>query len=148
MGMNLCAFSAAQKVCSKLENQAKCGSLCYKCTEIYFSHTFWLLEVAIIASTNYDCNIGHRVQPVYGSVLFLSTFENVVNVLIWILCLLRCLKLFKGAWSKLKYNFVGAILTGIQLQFCRGHWPIGQNDTALIRNFSRLTVFENEFLIK
>ena len=25
-GMNLCAFSAAQDVCSKLENQAKCDS--------------------------------------------------------------------------------------------------------------------------
>ena len=26
MGMNLCSFSAAQDICSKLENQAKCGS--------------------------------------------------------------------------------------------------------------------------
>ena len=57
-------------------------------------------------------------------------------------------KLFKGAWSDLiLYNFV-AILTGMQLQVCWGPWPIGQNETAPIRNFCRLTMFENEFLIK
>ena len=29
-----------------------------------FSHTIWLLEVAIIARTNYNCKIGHCAQPV------------------------------------------------------------------------------------
>ena len=59
-------FSAAQKVCSKLENQAKCDSAVFVTNplKIHFSHTFWLLEMDIIARTNYDCKIGHRAQPV------------------------------------------------------------------------------------
>ena len=67
MGINLCAFSAAQKVCSKLENQAKCDSAVFvtNSMKIHFLHTFWLLEVAVIARTNYNCKIGHRAQPVY-----------------------------------------------------------------------------------
>ena len=36
---------------------------------------------------------------------FLSTFENILHVLIWILCLLRCLKLFKRPWSDIFINF-------------------------------------------
>ena len=66
MGMNLWAFSAAQKVCSKLENQAKCNSADYVTNPLknHFSQTFWLLEVAIIARMTCNCNIGHRAQPV------------------------------------------------------------------------------------
>ena len=38
--MNVCAFSAAQVVCSKLENQAKCDSAVFVTNplKIYFSH--------------------------------------------------------------------------------------------------------------
>ena len=64
--MNLCAFSAAQEVFNKLENQAKCNSVVFVTNplKIHFSYTFWLLEVAIIiARTNYNCEIGHRAQP-------------------------------------------------------------------------------------
>ena len=59
MGMNLCSFSAAQKVCSKLENQEKCDSAVFVTNplKIHFSHTFWLPEVPIIDRTNYNCKI-------------------------------------------------------------------------------------------
>ena len=42
MRMNVCAFSAAQVVCSKLENQAKCDSAVFVTNplKIHFSHTF------------------------------------------------------------------------------------------------------------
>ena len=65
--MNLCAFSAAQKVCSKLENQAKCDLAVFVTNppKIHFSLMFWLLEVAIIARRNYNCKISHRAQPEY-----------------------------------------------------------------------------------
>ena len=51
MGMSICSFSATQVVCSKLENQAKCDLAVFVTNplKIHFSHTFWLLELAIIA---------------------------------------------------------------------------------------------------
>ena len=57
VGMNICSFSATQEVCNKLENQAKCDSAVFVTNplKIDFSHTFWLLELAIIARTNYNC---------------------------------------------------------------------------------------------
>ena len=50
-------FSAVQEVCSKLKNQAKCDAVVFVINplKIHFSRTFWLLEVAIIARTNYNC---------------------------------------------------------------------------------------------
>ena len=57
IGMNHCAFSAAQNICSKLQNQAKCDSAAFTTNplKLKFSYTFWLLQVAIIARTNYNC---------------------------------------------------------------------------------------------
>ena len=42
MGMNVCAFSAAKEVCSKLENQAKGDSADFVTNplKIHFSHPF------------------------------------------------------------------------------------------------------------
>ena len=62
--MNKIKIPSAQKpgacgneVCSKLENQAKCDFAVFvrNPLKIHFSHTFWLLELAIIARTNYNC---------------------------------------------------------------------------------------------
>ena len=52
VGMNIHSVSAAQEVCSKLENQAKCDSAVFVTNprKIHFSHMFWLLE----ARTNYN----------------------------------------------------------------------------------------------
>ena len=57
VGMSIYSFSATQEVCSKLENQTKCDSTVFATNplKIHFSHTFWLLELAIIARTNYNC---------------------------------------------------------------------------------------------
>ena len=68
--MNLCAFSAALKVCSKLENQAKCNPAVFLTNplKIHFLYMFPLLEVAFIARTNYNCKIGHCAQPDYTCV--------------------------------------------------------------------------------
>ena len=67
MGMNICTFSAAQKVCSKLENQAKCDPAVFltNSLKIHFLHMFRLLEVSFIARANYNCKIGHCAQPNY-----------------------------------------------------------------------------------
>ena len=87
------------------------------------------------------------VQTIYGSVMFVNFWKCIKCVDMDTLFAVM-FKLFKRAWSELTlYNFL-AILAGIQLQVCRGPWPIGQNDTAPIRNFCRLTMFENDFLIK
>ena len=47
-------FFAAQDVCSKLQNQAKCDSAAFTTIPLKFnfSYTFWLLQVDIIARTN------------------------------------------------------------------------------------------------
>ena len=57
IGMKHCAFSAAQDICSKLQNQAKCDSAAFTINLLKFNfpYTFWLLEVTIIARTNYNC---------------------------------------------------------------------------------------------
>ena len=57
IGMNHCTFSAAQNICSKLKNQAKCDSAAFTTNpqKMNFSYTFWLLQVAMIAITNYNC---------------------------------------------------------------------------------------------
>ena len=57
IGMNHCAFTAGQDVCSRLQNQAKCDSAAVTTIPLkfYFSDTFRLLKVAIIARTNYNC---------------------------------------------------------------------------------------------
>ena len=59
VGMNICSFCAPQEFCSKLENQAKCDSTVFVKNPLktHFSHKFWLLEVAIIARTNYNCRL-------------------------------------------------------------------------------------------
>ena len=48
IGMNHCAFSAAQNICSKLQNQAKRDSTAFTTNplKLNFSSTFWLLQVA------------------------------------------------------------------------------------------------------
>ena len=57
IGMNHCALSAAQDICSNLQNQAKCDLAAFTTIPLKFnfSYTFWLLKVAIIARTNYNC---------------------------------------------------------------------------------------------
>ena len=85
IGMNHCAFSAAQDICSKLQNQAKCDSTAFTINllKFNFSYTFRLLEVTIIARTNYTCYIGHRAQPVYDT----STYCPCVNQVSTFVCL-------------------------------------------------------------
>ena len=47
IGMNHCTFSAAQDICSKLQNQAKCDSAAFTINPLKFNflYTFLLLEV-------------------------------------------------------------------------------------------------------
>ena len=54
IGMNHSAFSAAQYVCSKLHNQAKCDAAAFTSVPLIFnfSCTFWLLKLTIIAKRN------------------------------------------------------------------------------------------------
>ena len=53
IGKNHCAFSAAQNIWSKLQNQATCDSAAFTTNplKLKFSYTFWLLQVAIIERT-------------------------------------------------------------------------------------------------
>ena len=93
-----------------------------------------LHNVAYVATHLSLMNV-YRIQTVqmtYGNVLFLSTLENVLNVLIWILCLLRCLNylnepdlnsfyiILSPSLQEYNYKFVGDLVT------CRS------NDTAPI----------------
>ena len=64
--MNLCAFSAAQEVCSKLKNQAKCDSAVFKTIQLksyYFLHFLIAEKTLIIPRTNYKWLIGKGTQP-------------------------------------------------------------------------------------
>ena len=58
-------FLLPKNICSKLQNQAKCDSAAFTTTplKLNFSHTFWLLQVAIIARRNCNCYMGHRALP-------------------------------------------------------------------------------------
>ena len=65
--MNLCAFSAAQEVCSICKmRQAVFKTILLK--SYYFLH-FLLLQTAIIARTNYNSLIGECALPVQNCFL-------------------------------------------------------------------------------